>query len=87
MAGGRPASGPAAFDRQRWVAALAVVALLGSFGAVLGKRMEAGGGLVAQTGGGSGSGGGAGAAGGSGGSASGDSGSGSSGGSPSGGSG
>ena len=34
---------------------LAVVALLGSLGAVLGKRMGTGGGLVAQTGGGSGS--------------------------------
>jgi hypothetical protein len=81
VAGGRPASGPAPFDRQRWVAALAVVALLGSVGAVLGKRMGTGGGLVAQTGGGSGSGGG-GAAGSSG--SSGNSGNGSSGGSPSG---
>ncbi|HEY0397221.1 MAG TPA: hypothetical protein VGF00_02460, partial [Acidimicrobiia bacterium] len=63
MAGGRPAAGPASFDRQRLLAALAVVALLGSLGAVLGKRLGTGESVVAASGS-SGSGGG-GAAGGS----------------------
>ena len=57
MAGGRSATGPAPFDRQRLLMALAVVALLGTLGAFLGQRIG-GGGMVAQTGGGSGSGGG-----------------------------
>jgi hypothetical protein len=50
LAGGRPAAGHASFDRQRLLAALAVVALLGSFGAALGRRLGTGRGVVAASG-------------------------------------
>ncbi|HVW33172.1 MAG TPA: hypothetical protein VHL53_11575, partial [Acidimicrobiia bacterium] len=59
MAGGRPAFGPAVpFDRNRWLAALAVVTLLGGFGAALGKAVGTGRGVLGATGGSSGGGGG-----------------------------